>query len=112
MFAHIVLLTPRRDLPEEDRRAFVAAFEKAMRSIPSVRGVRMGERVRLGTGYEASAPIAPAYLALIEFDDVDGIREYLAHPAHDALSFHFHHSLSLAAAFDFEIGGLDVLEKI
>ena len=68
MIAHIVLLKPKSNLPPEDRRAFVAAFERAVREIPSVRGVRIGTRVMHGAGYEQTMPDTGAFVAVIDFD--------------------------------------------
>ena len=41
MVSHVVLMTPRADLSATDRRAFVDAFERALRGIPTVRSVRI-----------------------------------------------------------------------
>jgi hypothetical protein len=106
--SHVVLLSPRRDLSIADREAFVAAFEEAVTTIPSIRGVRVGRRLRHGAGYEASAPDAD-YLAVLDFDDVAGLQAYLRHPAHGALGERFGVSLSSAWVFDFDVGGLEAL---
>jgi hypothetical protein len=45
MVSHIVLMKPRADLTPAERQAFVAAFERAVREIPSVRHVRVGRRI-------------------------------------------------------------------
>jgi hypothetical protein len=42
MVIHLVLMKPRPDLSAAEREAFVAAFERALREIPSIRGVRVG----------------------------------------------------------------------
>src|SRR5947199_5400813 len=46
MVTHVVLMKPRADLSADERRAFVAAFERATREIPSVVAVRVGRRVK------------------------------------------------------------------
>ena len=56
MIAHVVLMKPRPDLSDADRMSFVASFERAVRTIPSVRGVRVGRRVLHGAGYENDQP--------------------------------------------------------
>jgi hypothetical protein len=111
MIAHVVLLKPRADLSLEQREAFVAAFEKAIREIPTVRGVRVGTRVRHGAGYETAAVDAADFLAIIDFDDLEGLREYLHHPAHAELGELFGASLSAALVYDFAVGGVEDLHS-
>ena len=71
--SHLVLMKPRAELTHADRQAFVDAFDRAMREIPTVRGVRIGRRLTHGAGYESSVP-AMDYVAIIEFD-VDDMTE-------------------------------------
>jgi hypothetical protein len=110
MLLHVVLMKPRGDLSAADRVRLVDAFERAVRTIPTVRGVKVGRRVRHGAGYEASTPDAADHAAIIEFDDVAGLQTYLRHPAHEELGARFGQSLSSALVFDFEAGGLEVLK--
>ncbi|HKB11906.1 MAG TPA: Dabb family protein [Vicinamibacterales bacterium] len=107
MVSHVVLMKPRHDLSAADREALVAAFERAARDIPSIRGVRVGRRVAHGAAYEQ--PDAPDYLAVIDFDDLAGLKTYLRHPAHDELGTRFGVSLSSASVVDFEVGGIEAL---
>jgi stress responsive alpha/beta barrel protein len=108
MVSHVVLMQPRRDLSAGDRAQFVDAFERAIGLIPSVRGVRIGRRLRHGAGYEAGAPVAD-FVAVIDFDDLAGLQAYLRHPAHDDLGARFGQSLNVAMVYDFEVGGLEAL---
>jgi hypothetical protein len=103
MIWHVVLLTPRADLPAVERRHFADTFRRAVSSIPSVRGVRFGRRVTHGAGYERQAPDAGAFLAIVEFADRAGLAAYLADPAHDELGSVFGQSLSSAVVYDFEM---------
>lgn len=112
MISHVVLMKPRPDLTSDDRRAFIAAFHRALREISSVRGVRIGTRVRIGAHYEAIAPDAGDYLAIIDFDDLAGLRAYLAHPAHAELGARFYESLTSAIAFDYDVGGIEALDRL
>ena len=107
MLFHVVLLKPRADLSAENRREFLAAFERAIHDIPTVRAVRVGKRVRHGAGYEAAAPDAADYLAIIEFDDVAGLQLYLQHPSHVELGRLFGALLSGALVFDFQMNGAE-----
>jgi hypothetical protein len=107
MVTHLVLMKPRADLTPVERQAFVSAFQRALREIPSVRAVRIGRRVVHGAGYEAAAPDAADYVAVIDFDDLDGLQTYLRHPAHEELGARFYETLSAALVYDFEVGGLE-----
>jgi len=109
---HLVLLKPRPDLSQTDRQALVRAFERAIRDIPTVRGVRVGERVRHGAGYESEAPDSVDYGVILEFDDLEGLQAYLRHPAHEELGARFNQSLSSAMVYDFEAGGIDALDRL
>ena len=106
MMTHLVLMQPRSDLTAADRRTFIAAFERALREIPSVRSARIGRRVKLGASYEGAADAFDC-VAMIEFDDVPGLQSYLQHPAHEPLGELFGRLLSSAMVFDFEVGGID-----
>ena len=108
MISHLVLMKPRPDLSADERRGFIDAFERAVTGIPTVRGVRVGDRVVHGAGYEQSAP-AMEYIAVIDFDDLAGLQAYLHHPAHEELSVWFRQSLTAAFVYDFEVGGVEEL---
>jgi hypothetical protein len=112
MVSHVVLMKPRADLSPVERQALIDAFERAMREIPDVRGVRVGRRVRHGAGYEQSAPDSGDYLVAIDFDDLAGLQAYLRHPAHEALGVSFNRSLSSALVYDFEMGGVEGLANL
>ena len=103
MVWHLVLLKLREELAAVERRQFADTFRQAVSAIPSVRGVRFGRRLLHGAGYERLAPDAGDFVAIIEFDDRDGLQRYLAHPAHDALGAAFGELLSAALVYDFEM---------
>lgn len=107
MVTHVVLFKARPDISLDDRRALVEAFKRAVRDIPSVRGVRVGRRMVHGAGYEAEAPDAADYLVAIDFDDVTGLQLYLRHPAHDELGARFSQHLASALVYDFELGPIE-----
>lgn len=106
MVWHLVLMKPKPDLGDADRAALVAAFKRAVREIPAVRDVRVARRVLHGAGYEQGVPDAADYAAVIAFDNLEGLQEYLRHPAHDDLGATFGRSLSAALVYDFEVTGL------
>jgi hypothetical protein len=108
MVTHLVLMKPRSDLSSADREAFVAAFDGALREIPSIRNVRVGRRIVHGAAYEQSSPNAD-YVASIDFDDLAALQAYLRHPAHEELGARFATSLSWALVADFEVSGIEAL---
>jgi hypothetical protein len=112
MVTHLVLFKPRPDLSSNGREQLVSAFERAVRDIPAVRGVRIGRRLVLEAGYEARMPDAADYLVLIDFDDVDDLQAYLHHPLHAELGERFSNSLAAALVFDFEAVGLESLRDL
>ena len=111
MIVHVVLLKPRPDLEESERRAFADAFRGAIREIPAIRGVRVGRRVIHGAGYEHEAPDAADFVGMLEFDDLSGLRDYLAHPAHVQLGRLFTELLASALVYDFEITTIEDLQR-
>jgi hypothetical protein len=111
MISHVVLMKPRPGLSAADRASFLDAFERAVREIPTVRAVRVGRRVVHGEGYEATAPDAADYIAIVDFDDLAGLQTYLRHPAHVALGGRFGESVSSAMVYDFEVGGIEALRQ-
>lgn len=112
MVTHVVLLKPRPDLTASDRHAFMEALARASREIPSVRAVRVGRRITHGAGYEQDVPDTADFVAIIDFEDLAGLQAYLLHPAHTELGTLFGRSLSSALVYDFETGGLEVLEDL
>jgi len=107
MVFHIVLFRPRPDLADAARADLVVALENALRSIPSIRRFHIGKRVVHGAGYEALMPVSLDYSAVIEFDDLGGLKAYLEHPAHRALGSRFMQSLESSAIFDYEMTQAD-----
>jgi hypothetical protein len=112
VISHVVLIKPRPDLTSEESRAFVAAFERAILEIPTVRGVRIGRRVRHGAAYESLGPDMADYIAVVDFETLDGLQAYLAHPAHVPLGELFYSSLDGGMVYDFEIGNFELLWKV
>jgi hypothetical protein len=103
MVLHVVLFRPRPDLGPSDRAGLVEALESALQRIPSIRRFHVGRRVVHGAGYEALMPVSLDYAAVIEFDDLAGLRAYLEHPAHEALGSRFMSSLEASQIFDYQM---------
>jgi hypothetical protein len=101
MISHVVLFRTHRDLPSHERDGLLTAFERAVRDIPSVRGVRAGRRVLFGAGYERAAPESVEVLVAIDFEDLGGLRDYLEHPVHVELAERFGRACADSMIFDF-----------
>lgn len=112
MISHVVLLKPKAGLDSGQRRALADAFGRATREIPTVRGVRIGARVKVGSGYESAMPDAADFMAIIDFDDVEGLKAYLHHPVHQELGARFWESLASAFVYDFDVAGLEMLDRL
>jgi hypothetical protein len=112
MIVHVVIFKARDALPEGERRAFAIALERAAREIPTVRGIQIGHRRKHGAGYEREVPDTADYLAILAFDDLPGLHTYLSHPAHGELAARFRGALTSALIYDFEVGGLEMLETL
>lgn len=108
MIAHVILFEPRPDLTPSDRSEIAAALGRAAAAAPTVRSCRIGRRVKHGLpGYEQAMTQDFQFAAILEFDDVDGLREYLRHPAHAGIGAHFTSAAAAALAYDYEIVTLD-----
>jgi stress responsive alpha/beta barrel protein len=104
MIAHVILWQPRAGLAGEERRRVLAALTMAVKGAPTVRSCRVGRRVKHGlSGYEQAMPQDFEFAAIIEFDDIDGLREYLRHPAHESIGEQFTSAAAAALAYDYEI---------
>ncbi len=104
MIVHVVLFSPRPDLSAANRAALLAALESASQNIPSIKRLRIGKRVKHSLpGYEQMMRDDYEYAVIIEFDDVEGLKAYLQHPAHAAAGHHFTASASKALAYDYEV---------
>jgi hypothetical protein len=109
MVAHVVLFKVRPTLDADARQSLAAAFERALREIPSIRRAQIGRRVTHGRPYERLMTVDYEYAAILEFDDVAGLKAYLADPAHEALGARFFDSFEVALMYDYEIGGIEDL---
>jgi len=103
MISHLVLFRPHRDLPNHERDHLLNAFERAVRDIPGVRGVRAGKRVRFGAGYDRAAPELAEFLVAIDFDDLSGLQAYLEHPVHVELGERFGRACADSLIYDFAV---------
>lgn len=113
MLSHVVLFRPKPDLSADDAQRFVAALERTLSGVPSVRRATVGRRARIGAQYEQLPQPDFPFIAVIEFDDRAGLAAYLGHPAHDELSQRFWSSLEATLIYDFEMeDGANLLEAL
>lgn len=105
MIAHVVLFRLRADVPLSERRALIDVYAVALRDIPSLRRARVGRRVLMGRAYEELMRTDFPYAAILEFDDADGVRAYLDHPAHREISTRFFAAIAETLVYDFEMEG-------
>ena len=104
MITHLVLFRPLDGLSSDDRTELTTALRTALRAIPSIRRARIGRRVTHGRPYEQSMRVHYEFAALLDFDDIAGLRAYLDHPAHDELAARFFAVVDEALMYDFELG--------
>jgi hypothetical protein len=104
MIAHIVLLQPRGDLTEDERRAALDTLAAAAADVPEIRRFQLGRRVKHGLpGYERLTTQDYEFALIIEVDDVAALTRYLQAPAHAALGHLFYTATSAALAYDYEL---------
>ena len=104
MIVHVVLFSPRADLSKSDRRGLLDALVAASDEIPSIRSFRVGKRVKHGLpGYEQMMRDDYEFAAIIEFDDMAALKEYLAHPSHTTIGMHFVKSAERSLAYDYDV---------
>jgi hypothetical protein len=104
MIAHIVLFQPGPSVGPETKASILESLTSAIRQCPTVRACRIGRRVRHGhPGYEQQMREDYQYLLVLEFDDIEGLRAYLEHPAHGAIGGFFSSAAAAALAYDYEM---------
>ena len=103
MVVHLVLFKPRPGLDTDDRQRLAAALGDALRQIPSVRRAQIGRRVTHGRPYEHLMRVDYTHVAILEFESVDGLKQYLQHPAHDALAARFFEAVGEALMYDYQV---------
>lgn len=107
MIAHIVLLQPRADLTDDERRAALDTLARAAAEVPEIRSFRLGRRVRHGLpGYEQQMAQDYDFVLIIEVDDMAALTRYLRAPAHRALGELFSTATDAALAYDYDMAGI------
>lgn len=70
-----------------------------------MRRAHVGKRITHGRDYEQLMKVDYQYAALIEFDDVAGLKAYLEHPAHEDIGTRFFAAIEDALVYDFDVTG-------
>jgi hypothetical protein len=104
VIAHVVLFRQQPGVTPEDRAIFANAIVRARRDIPSIRRFQLGRRVRHGRPYEQAMTQDFAYAAVVEFDDVEGLKAYLNHPSHSELARLWATTSAMTLVYDYEMG--------
>jgi hypothetical protein len=104
VISHIVLFAPAAALSADEEQALAETIRQGVERCPTVRACRMGRRVRHGLrGYEQEMSVDYRYSLILEFDDVEGLKAYLTHPAHEQLGRVFGGGAA-ALGYDYEVG--------
>jgi hypothetical protein len=104
VITHIVLLQPRADLTDDQRRGALDTLSRAAAGVPEIRSFRLGQRVRHGLpGYEQRMAQDYDFALIIEVDDVAALTRYLRAPAHRALGDLFSSATEAALAYDYDM---------
>ena len=102
MISHIVLFAPATALGKDQEQVLADTIRQVVDRCPTVRGCRMGRRVRHGLpGYEQGMSVDYRYSLILDFDDVEGLKAYLTDPAHEQLGRMFG-GAGAALGYDFE----------
>ena len=109
MIAHLVLFRPKAGLSDYQRRGLTEALTTSIRDIPSIRRARVGTRITHGRPYELLMRTDYSHAASLEFDDLDGLKAYLEHPAHASLAEQFFSAFEEGLFYDFELGDVRLL---
>jgi hypothetical protein len=103
MILHVVLFRPRRGLEEDQRQGLAKAFASAIDNISAIKRARIGRRRTHGRPYEQLMRDDYTHAAVLEFEDLAGLRAYLEHPAHTELGSRFFDCFEQALMYDFDV---------
>lgn len=103
MILHVVLFRPRPGLGEEQRQGLAKAFAAAIDNISSIKRARIGRRRTHGRAYEQLMREDYTHVAVLEFEDLAGLKTYLEHPAHNELGSRFFDCFEQALMYDFDV---------
>ncbi len=82
MILHIVLFRPRPGLDAHARQRLAQAFADAITEIGAIKRGANGRRRTHGRAYEQLMKEDYTHAAILEFEDLAGLKAYLDHPTH------------------------------
>jgi len=86
VISHIVLFNPKDGLTADQYLLFAQQLRLTMSSVPSVRRATVGKTVAVDSGQTRSfGDTAYLFSAVVEFEGIPGLIEYLKHPLHQEL---------------------------
>lgn len=97
-----MLFRPRPDLSPLEAADLLTAFQDAVAGIPSIRRAQVGRRLQIGRAYEQMMRVDYPYVAVLEFDNEAGLRDYLDHPAHQDIGGAVFAAAADILVYDFE----------
>ena len=103
MIVHLILFRPRRGLGVEAQKGLAESFSHAIDEIDSIRRVRIGRRRTHGRAYEQLMHENYTHVAILEFEDLEGLKRYLEHPAHAELGSRFFECFEQALMYDYDV---------
>jgi hypothetical protein len=103
MILHVVLFRPKPGLGEDQRQGLAKAFASAIDNISTIKRARIGRRRTHGRPYEQLMREDYTHAAVLEFEDLAGLRAYLEHPAHTELGSRFFDCFERALMYDFDV---------
>jgi len=103
MILHVVLFRPRPGLGEAQRQGLAKAFAAAIDNIGPIKRARIGRRRMHGRAYEQLMRADYTHAAILEFEDLAGLKTYLEHPAHNELGSRFFECFEEALMYDFDV---------
>ena len=78
------------------------ALQAAATAVASVQRFHVGNRVKHGRPYEQMMLEDYPFAAVVEFDDLAGLKAYLNDPQHEQLGELFYQLLEAALVYDYE----------
>lgn len=103
MIVHVVLFRPRADVTDAEREGLLDSMRVAAREVPSLRAFRIGAHLDPAPTYVLGGFPSFPWIALLEFDDAEGLQAYLTHPLHRDLGARFNATAEAALIYDYEI---------
>jgi hypothetical protein len=103
MILHLVLYRPRPGLGAEAADGFLASLRATRAAVPEIRAFWVGRRLTDGPAYKMTGFPDYPFVAVVAFDDREGLVRYLQHPLHATLGHHFNSTAESALIYDFEV---------